>query len=36
MPVADVTRKKLMDAINHGLGDKDCVEAFARGADENW
>ncbi len=36
MPVADVTRKKLMEAINHGLGDKDCVEAFARGADEGW
>jgi 3-hydroxyisobutyrate dehydrogenase-like beta-hydroxyacid dehydrogenase len=36
MPVADVTRKKLMDAINNGLGEKDCVEAFARGADEGW
>lgn len=34
MPVADVTRQKLQDAINNGLGDKDCVEAFARGADE--
>jgi len=34
MPIADVTRKRLLDAVNNGLGDRDCVEAFARGADE--
>ncbi len=35
MPVADVTRKKLEDAVEKGLGDRDCVEAFARGAEKD-
>lgn len=34
MPVADVTRQKLAKAVEIGLGDRDCVEAFARGAEK--
>ena len=34
MPVADVTRLKLAEAVEKGLGDRDCVEAFARGAEK--
>ncbi len=35
MPVADVTRKKLAVAVENGFGDRDCVEAFARGAEKD-
>ncbi|MFI5163160.1 MAG: NAD(P)-dependent oxidoreductase [Sphingobacteriales bacterium] len=35
MPVADITRNRLADAIKKGWGDRDCVEAFDRGVAED-
>jgi 3-hydroxyisobutyrate dehydrogenase-like beta-hydroxyacid dehydrogenase len=35
MPVADVTRNRLSDAVKNGWGDRDCVEAFDRGVAED-
>lgn len=35
MPVADVTRNRLFNAINKGWSDRDCVEAFDRGVTED-
>ncbi len=35
MPVADVTRQKLAEAVEKGLSDRDCVEAFARGSEKD-
>jgi len=35
MPVADVTRNRLSDAVKKGWGDRDCVEAFDRGVAED-
>lgn len=35
MPVADVTRNRLQSAVNKGWADRDCVEAFDRGVEED-
>ena len=35
MPVADVTFRRLSDAVNKGWGERDCIEAFDRGVAED-
>jgi 3-hydroxyisobutyrate dehydrogenase-like beta-hydroxyacid dehydrogenase len=35
MPVADATFNRLLNAVNKGWGDRDCVEAFDRGVAED-